>query len=181
MVFACAPQHPLAGQSALTLAQLQGLPMVTFDRDLKIRRAIDRALARHDVDVQRVMAFDNTETIKRAVEIDAGFGLLPEPTIMREVQLESLVAIPVIDVETGKPALTRPLSIVYRRGAPLSMTTQRFVRQLREVRPEGDEAHAPRAGHGPPEPRRGRGASQVMATGSKRVLPPVTSEVPELS
>ena len=33
-----------------------------------------------------VMEFDNIETIKRAVEIDAGVSLLPAPTVVREVQ-----------------------------------------------------------------------------------------------
>ena len=40
------------------------------------------------------MEFDNTETIKRAVEIDAGVSLLPEPTVDREVAAGALVARP---------------------------------------------------------------------------------------
>jgi hypothetical protein len=40
------------------------------------------------------MAFDNIETLKRAIEIDAGVSLLPEPTMVREVQFGTLVARP---------------------------------------------------------------------------------------
>ena len=51
--------------------------LVSFDSNLLIRREIDRELSRHEgVEIQVVMEFDNTETIKRAIEIDAGVGLL---------------------------------------------------------------------------------------------------------
>ena len=89
--------HPLAGRAdgaglfaaniawrtmtAIPLAALDGQRMVGFDDDLQIRREIDRALASADVEPHVVMEFDNIETIKRAVEIDAGVSLLPEPTV----------------------------------------------------------------------------------------------------
>ena len=38
------------------------------------------------------MEFDNIETIKRALEIDAGISILPQPTVAREVELGSLVS-----------------------------------------------------------------------------------------
>ncbi len=50
--------------------------MISFDANLIIRREIDRELSRHGVEVNVVMEFDNTETMKRAIEIDAGIGLL---------------------------------------------------------------------------------------------------------
>ena len=40
------------------------------------------------------MEFDNIETIKRAIEIDAGVSLLPEPTVLREVAAGTLAAVP---------------------------------------------------------------------------------------
>jgi hypothetical protein len=94
MVFVSSPQHPLAQQEAIRVENLQGVNMVGFDQGLKIRRAIDRALGAHGVQVNLVMAFDNIETLKRAIEINAGVSLLPEPTVVREVQLGSLVARP---------------------------------------------------------------------------------------
>ena len=61
------------------------MDLIAFDADLEIRNEIDRALAARGVEVRVAMEFDNTETIKRAVEIDAGVSLLPEPTVDREV------------------------------------------------------------------------------------------------
>ncbi len=127
MVFVSSPQHPLAQQESIRVENLQGVNMVGFDQGLKIRRAIDRALGAHGVQVNLVMAFDNIETLKRAIEINAGVSLLPEPTVVREVQLGSLVARPLANEE-----LVRPLGIIYRRGKELGTAARRFMQLLQE-------------------------------------------------
>jgi DNA-binding transcriptional LysR family regulator len=125
MVVVCAPGHPFADRDELDLRQLHGCQLVSFDSNLLIRREIDRELTRHGVEVNVVMEFDNTETIKRAIEIDAGVGLLPAPTVQREVDSGSLAAIPL----RGTP-LIRPLGIIQRRGKEPSKTTRLFVEFL---------------------------------------------------
>jgi len=67
--------------------------MVAFDSDLVIRHEIDRVLDAHDASAEIVMEFDNIETIKRALEIDAGFAILPEPTVLREVAAGTLACV----------------------------------------------------------------------------------------
>ena len=74
--------------------ELAGAAVIGFDADLTIRREIDRVLNLHNVEVRVVMEFDNIETIKRAIEIDAGVGLLPEPTALREVEVGTLAVVP---------------------------------------------------------------------------------------
>ncbi len=78
------------------------------------------------------MEFDNIETIKRALEINAGISILPLPTVLREVKLGSLVTVPLI-VQEGKPALHRPLGIIHHRGRALSPTAERFVMELMDL------------------------------------------------
>ncbi len=80
MVLVCYPQHPLAKHRSVTLNMLSNEPFVAFQEGLKIRDEIDRALALQKVSVRIALAFDNIETIKRAIEIGAGVSLLPEPT-----------------------------------------------------------------------------------------------------
>ncbi|HKD37483.1 MAG TPA: LysR family transcriptional regulator substrate-binding protein, partial [Pirellulales bacterium] len=126
MALVCAPSNPLARRSRVGLKDLDGQPMVGFDADLTIRREIDRVLHLHNVEVPVVMEFDNIETIKRAIEIDAGIGLLPKPTVVREVEAGSLVAIPLATDE-----LIRPLGILHRRGKELGVTVRRFMDMLR--------------------------------------------------
>jgi DNA-binding transcriptional LysR family regulator len=126
MVLVCAPTHRFAKQQSVSLEDVAGEPIIGFDANLTIRREIDRALYEHRSDLRVVMEFDNIETIKRAIEIDAGIALLPAPTVMREVEAGTLAAVP---LSTNK--LVRPLGIIHRRGKDLGVTVRRFIEMLR--------------------------------------------------
>lgn len=125
MVFVTAPNHPLAKREKLSLADVHGIDLIGFDADLEIRQEIDRALAAAGSEVRIAMEFDNTETMKRAVEINAGAAFLPEPTVEREVAAGSLVARPLVGLD-----LTRPIGIIQRRGKELGKTSRRFMQLL---------------------------------------------------
>lgn len=125
MVLVCAPGHWLAGRKTIDLEEINGEKMVGFVDGLTIRREIDRVLAQHHVETTMVMEFDNIETIKRAIEIDAGVALLPEPTVLREVAAGSLSRVGLSTTE-----LVRPLGIIHRRGKELSSTARRFIEML---------------------------------------------------
>ena len=147
MVLVTSPGHPLAKRTRVGLDELNGEKMVGFDADLTIRREIDRALDSHKAEVRVVMEFDNIETIKRAIEIDAGVALLPEPTVLREVQSGSLAAVP---LDTDE--LVRPLGIIHRRGKELSSTARRFIELLQHEgghapQPADENASSPANGH----------------------------------
>jgi len=126
MVFVCSPAHRHANRSHVSISDLAGERFIGFDRDLQIRHEIDKTLASRNVQVEIVMEFDNIETLKRAVEIDAGVTLLPLPTVTRELAGGSLAIAELTDVE-----LIRPLGIIHRRGAELGKTAQRFKQLLR--------------------------------------------------
>ncbi|NIP85491.1 MAG: LysR family transcriptional regulator [Planctomycetales bacterium] len=138
MVLVCHPLHRLAGLGRIPIEALDGTKMVGFDRDLTIRREIDRVLQAHHVEVEMVMEFDNIETIKRAVEIDAGVALLPQPTVSGPIDQTALAILPL-----EKNQLVRPLGIIQRRGKELGVTARRFVELLhgradtRECEPAG--------------------------------------------
>jgi len=127
MIFACAPTSELADRDMVWLDDIDGKRMVGFDPRLQIRREIDYALASAGVETHVVMEFDNIETIKRAIEIDAGFGLLPIHTVTREVESGTLVAIPIAGFE-----LSRPLGVITRQGKELGKTARRFIQLLHE-------------------------------------------------
>jgi DNA-binding transcriptional LysR family regulator len=125
MVLVCAPSNRLAQHDRVLPQDLHGMDLIGFDADLEIRNEIDRALSARGVEVRVTMEFDNTETIKRAVEIDAGISLLPEPTVDREVAAGALVARPLAGIE-----LKRPIGIIQRRGKELGKTARRFMQLL---------------------------------------------------
>lgn len=120
--------HPLAGRHSVTPAELDGLEMIGFDTGLGIRRETDRWLKQNGVSVNIVHEFDTVENVKRVVEIGSGAALLPLATVVREVEIGSLVAIAI----DGEP-LVRPLGIIHDKHHPLSLAAQRFLGLLREL------------------------------------------------
>jgi DNA-binding transcriptional LysR family regulator len=128
MVFVCHPSHRLAVSTLINAQDLEGENFVGFDADLPIRKAIDRSLKQQHTSVNIVMEFDNIETIKQAIEVGAGIGILPEPTVRREAESKRLVAIPLAMSE-----LVRPVGIVYRRNRPLPPAVQKFITLLKQA------------------------------------------------
>jgi DNA-binding transcriptional LysR family regulator len=121
MVVACPPGHRFAGLRMVAPDDLADERFVAFDEGLTIRKEIDRYLRRHRVEVRVTIAFDNVETIKRAVEIGEGIAILPLPTLPKDVHTGTLAAIALT------PPLVRPLGIIHRKSGLLSRTVQRFI------------------------------------------------------
>lgn len=122
MVLACPPGHRLSQQKKVSAVQIAGEKFVGFERGLPIRKEIDRYLKRNAVAVDVVMEFDNIEAVKRGVEVGSGVSILPEPTLRREVESGTLVAVPF-----AAKNFVRPLGIIHRRGRKFYPSTQRFM------------------------------------------------------
>ena len=133
MVVACLPSHKFARRTAAVGPwELSGESVVTFRRQLPVRRELDRYLRRHGAAINVVAEFDNIENIKEAVEDGAGVAILPEPTVQREVQRRSLVSI-ALDSLDGEAPFVRPLSIIHRRKRHLNPAVNEFIRLLRNI------------------------------------------------
>jgi DNA-binding transcriptional LysR family regulator len=128
MVLVCSPQHRLAKEKAVTAEHLQGEDFVAFDRDLTIRKEIDRYLRQRSVNIHIVMEFDNIETIKQAVEIGAGISILPDPTVRDACRAGQLAAVRLI-----APELRRPIGIIHRQRKVFTPTAAKFVELLQQV------------------------------------------------
>lgn len=146
MAVACANNHPWAGRASITIDELDGAQLIGFDRDLRIRREIDRTLSQADVAVDIVLEFDNIETIKRAIEIESGAGILPQPTIQRDIELGSLSLIPLEQSGQVEKPFVRPLGVILRRGKQLGVAAERFLASLKNWEP----AMATQRGNGSP-------------------------------
>ena len=129
MVVTLHPGHRFAGRSSIAVAELDGEPFVAFDPELSIRRAIDRFLRHHAVQVEVVLEFDNIENIKRAVEIASGISILPEPSLAREIEAGTLAAVPIAG-DAPDDRLTRPLAIIHRRHGNLEPAASKFLELL---------------------------------------------------
>lgn len=126
MVLVCHPQHRLARRKVVKPSDLGREGFVAFEPALMIRKAVDRALRHAGGHVEVILEFDNIDTIKQAVVGGQGVSILPRPTVQAEVDLGTLVAIPI-----GIPDLVRPLGIIHLRHQPLSPTVQRFIDVVR--------------------------------------------------
>jgi DNA-binding transcriptional LysR family regulator len=126
LVLICHPQHPLAKFKSVKLAQLAGQKFIGFEPDIPTRKAIDKILRDQDVDVETVMEFDNIETVKRAVEIEAGISIVPQTTVAQEVAKQTLVEIKIEGHE-----LYRPLAAIYKKNKVLSPAMKQFLTMLK--------------------------------------------------
>jgi LysR family transcriptional regulator, transcriptional activator of the cysJI operon len=126
MVLICHPQHPFAKAKSIKLKQVSGQKFVGFEPDIPTRRAIDKVFKDQGVTLIPVMEFDNIETVKRAVEIDAGISIVPHNTILQEIQKQTLVEIKIEDAE-----FFRPLAVIYKKSKVLSPAMKQFISILK--------------------------------------------------
>jgi DNA-binding transcriptional LysR family regulator len=127
LVLVCHPQHPFAKLKTVKLKALAGQKIIGFEPDIPTRKALDKILKEHGVEVNHVMEFDNVETVKRAVEIDAGISIVPQGTIAQEITKQTLVAVPIEDGD-----FYRPIAAIYKKNKVLSPAMKQFLTILKE-------------------------------------------------
>lgn len=127
MTVICHPHHALAKSKSIKLSALAGQNFIAFEPDIPTRRAVDKVLREHGVQVAPVMEFDNVETVKRAVEIDAGVSIVPVTTVKQEVTKQTLVALKVDDAD-----LSRPIAAIHKKSKVLSTAMKQFIALLKE-------------------------------------------------
>ncbi len=121
MRLVCSDRHPFASRHDLSIGDLQGIEMVGFEPDLKLRREIDAFLARAGVSVDIRMKFDNADSMVRAIQASRGIGIVPESAVHRETANGSLRVIACRGLQ-----MTRPLGIIYSASSKLSRPAAEF-------------------------------------------------------
>ncbi len=127
LVLICHPQHPLTKNKSIKLKALTGQKFIGFEPDIPTRKALDKILKENNVEVQHVMEFDNIETVKRAVEIDAGVAIVPQGTVLQEVAKQTLAQVSLDDGE-----FFRPLAAIYKKNKVLSPAMKQFLAIVKE-------------------------------------------------
>src|SRR2546421_1378947 len=130
LVLICHPQHPFARSKGIKLKALSGQKFIGFEPDIPSRKVLDKILKENNVEVQHVMEFDNIETVKRAVEIDAGVAIVPQGTVLQEVTKQTLAQVALEDGE-----FFRPLAAIYKKSKVLSPAMKQFLAILKETHP----------------------------------------------
>jgi len=128
LVLICHPQHPFAKLKSIKLKSIAGQKFIAFEPDIPTRKALDKILKEHAVEVQTAMEFDNIETVKRAVEIDAGISIVPQGTITQEVSKQTLAGVQIDDAD-----FFRPLAAIYKKSKVISPAMRQFIAILKEA------------------------------------------------
>ncbi|MEW6304005.1 MAG: LysR family transcriptional regulator [Verrucomicrobiota bacterium] len=127
MVLICHPQHALAKLKTIKLKEIAHQKFIGFEPDIPTRRALDKVFRENKVHVHNVMEFDNIETVKRAVEIDAGISIVPHNTILQEIEKQTLAEVKIEDAE-----FYRALAVIYKKTKVLSPAIRHFISILKE-------------------------------------------------
>ena len=127
LVLICHPDHPLAQQPKVKLSEIASHKFIAFEPDIPTRRAIDKILRDRNVEVDHAMEFDNIETVKRAVEIDAGISIVPRSPVAQEVAKKTIAMVEIEDEQ-----FYRPLAAVHKKSKVLSPAMKEFLTLLKK-------------------------------------------------
>tara|TARA_B100000959_G_C14938659_1_gene606832 strand:- start:185 stop:1069 length:885 start_codon:yes stop_codon:yes gene_type:complete len=122
LVLAVHPSNPMTKKKTIKMRDLRDVEFIGFERDIPTREATDKLLRKAGVEVDMVMEFDNVETVKRAVEINAGVAIIPESTIRNELARKELQKIPLAGAN-----FKRPLAIIHRKDRILNPAMRSFT------------------------------------------------------
>jgi LysR family transcriptional regulator, transcriptional activator of the cysJI operon len=125
LVLICPPDHKFAKKKQIKAKDLIGQDFVHFERDTPTRKATDKILKAHNVEVKKVAEFDNIETIKRGVEVGFGLAIVPLPSVLDEERNGQLAVIKLAEKEW-----VRPVGVIYRSDRNISLAAKKFVQLL---------------------------------------------------
>lgn len=122
LVLVVSPEHPLAKRDSINIEELAGQKFIGFEPDIPTRKATDQIFKEANIETEPVMEFDNVETVKRAVEINAGVAILPQTTVLRE-ETQGLLKVLQFNNNTYK----RPLALIHRKGRVLTPAIKKLI------------------------------------------------------
>jgi LysR family transcriptional regulator, transcriptional activator of the cysJI operon len=134
LVVIASPEHPIAEMDCVDLKELVKHNYIGFDNDIPTRKATDQIFRDAKINILPVMEFDNIETVKRAVEINAGIAIIPKGTIRQEAEKGLLVAKNFKDKH-----FLRPIYIIHRKGRVLTPAMEKFINLLTSKGEDTDE------------------------------------------
>jgi DNA-binding transcriptional LysR family regulator len=130
LIVAMNPEHPLAKKKNLTIKDLGGKDFISFEKDIPTRKATDEILSNAGVEISTVMEFDNVETVKRALEINAGIAILPANTVTNESERNQLTT-----CKLDHGMYVRPLAIIHKKNRMLTPALRSFVELMKNANP----------------------------------------------
>lgn len=114
--------HPYAGRSILTPADLDGQPLILPPENRLTRRAVEKRFRQLGLEFKLAFEIADTEAIKRMVMNNLGISILGRMVSTMDVTADWLRAIPVEDF-----SLKRQIYLVHQQDRYLAPAVQSFV------------------------------------------------------
>ncbi|GKT12150.1 MAG: LysR family transcriptional regulator, transcriptional activator of the cysJI operon [Thiomicrorhabdus sp.] len=112
MQLICPKEHPLAKRNKVTIEEIRKFGYVSREEGSGSRSVIDNYIREQGLsysDLNVVMELGSPESVKMAVESDVGIAIVSRTTLSKELQLDTLRAIPL------DPPILRPFSHIRQK------------------------------------------------------------------
>jgi LysR family transcriptional regulator, transcriptional activator of the cysJI operon len=134
LILAVPPSHEWAGTAGVSVRQIATAQLLMRERGSGTREVIERALAKTGIPPRRLhctMELNSTEAILACIEAGLGIGFVSLSAVRRQMQLNTLVVVPVHNLE-----IRREFTLVRRRGPAQGNAAAllSFLRDYREQR-----------------------------------------------
>jgi DNA-binding transcriptional LysR family regulator len=124
LVVIVSPDHALAKKDSVHVSELKNYPFVSREEGSGTRSVLNEYLEDNGMtmaDLDLTMEFGSPEAIKNAVESGLGISVASETALLKELQLNTLVAVKL------DPPLHRPFSLVHQRQKFRIRAMQEFL------------------------------------------------------
>lgn len=126
--FICAPTHPFADKSVVSLAELLSQPFILTEKGMSYRRLLDEHLAQHSAEIQPILEIGRTDLICQLVSENTGLSLLPDFITEEYVQSGQLCR---FELEDFHPELWK--QILYHRDKWMSLPLETAIDYLSQI------------------------------------------------
>jgi DNA-binding transcriptional LysR family regulator len=123
------PDHPLAGQSRVTLKDIAKYPLILPPKNQSTYRVVEMVFAQHSLEYDVKLEVGGYDVIKKYVELGLGISIVMSHCLTGADHLHS--------VPLGRWFPKRTYGVVLRKGAALSPAAERFVEMIRKESGEG--------------------------------------------
>lgn len=123
------PRHPAMGNRKVSLEQVEGFPIISYDRGSSDWTLMNGLFRRAGLLPNIVLEVETIEACKRMVLRKLGLAFLPQIAVHDEVRRKKLLTLEITDAES----LGRSLDVIVPRRHPLSPNGRNLLEELREA------------------------------------------------
>ena len=122
------PGHPLGDKKIISLGDLEQTTLIIYKKGSVTRKIIEEVFEKEGRTFMPDMEIDRPEAMKMLVESGLGVSILPEMSVIKELEEGTLISL-----STGKVCFERQLGLIYRKGQFFSPSTTAFLDILRDA------------------------------------------------